>query len=140
MSYTKDESSYWLTEKHTMKKSESNLQRECVRWFRYAYPDKMLFAIGNGGKRNVITAAILKAEGVLSGVWDLLLMEPQKNDGTDSYIPYHGLWIEMKYGKNGLTENQKLFKEKAEKRNYKCVICKTFDEFKKEIDEYLIYV
>jgi hypothetical protein len=47
-----------------------------------------LFAIPNGGSREIITAAILKAEGVKTGVHDLFL--PLQRNGKG------GLWIEMK--------------------------------------------
>ena len=57
------------------KQSESQLQSECVRWFRYQYPEfkNVLFAIPNGGKRNISTAKRLKSEGVVPGVADLFL-------------------------------------------------------------------
>lgn len=43
----------------TLKISEDQLQRQCVKWFRMQYPklEKRLFAIPNGGKRDVVTAA-----------------------------------------------------------------------------------
>jgi hypothetical protein len=50
----------------------------------------LLFAIPNGGHRDVRTAARLKVEGVKAGVPDLCL--PVARGG------YHGLWIEMKAG------------------------------------------
>ena len=49
---------------------------------------KLLYAIPNGGARNNITGALLKAEGVKPGVPDLCL--PIARGG------YHGLYIEMK--------------------------------------------
>ena len=69
---------------------ESNLQMTCVRWFRLQYPEMagLLFAVPNGSKRGKVTAAILKAEGALAGVSDLLFLMPA---GT---CPY--LCIEMK--------------------------------------------
>lgn len=48
----------------------------------------MLYAIPNGGARNKITGAKLKAEGVKPGVPDLCL--PIARGG------YHGLYIELK--------------------------------------------
>ncbi len=53
----------------------------------------LLFAIPNGGHRDVRTAARLKAEGVKAGVPDLCL--PVARGG------YHGLWIELKAGPTG---------------------------------------
>ena len=118
-----------------MKNEESKLQRECVRWFRYAYPAMRLnlFAIPNGGKRNLITASIMKAEGVLPGVADLFLAVVKRRcDVIDI-----GMFIEMKIGKNKQSEHQIAFQEAVETEGYRYVICRSFDEFKKEVDEYL---
>jgi hypothetical protein len=112
-----------------MKHQESNLQQQSVKWFRYAYPKFIIFAIPNGSQRNVITASILKAEGVLSGVSDLFLMEPRKG--------FHGLFIEMKIKPNKTTKEQDWFLQAAHQRGYKCAICYSFDEFKNEIENYL---
>ena len=51
----------------------------CLRW---------MYAIPNGGDRNPIVAARLKAEGVKSGVSDICL--PFARQG------YHGFYIELK--------------------------------------------
>jgi hypothetical protein len=52
----------------------------------------LIFAIPNGGKRNISTAKKLKAEGVVPGVPDL-------------FIPAWGIWIEMKRQKGGRTSS-----------------------------------
>jgi len=53
------------------------------------YPELVwLYAIPNGGQRNIITAAGLKAEGVKSGVSDICLPVARST--------FHGLYIEMK--------------------------------------------
>jgi hypothetical protein len=108
---------------------ESKLQISCVTWFRFAHPTLTIFAIPNGGQRNVITASILKAEGCLSGVSDLFLLKGNSE--------YNGLFIEMKFGKNGLSANQISFFAAAESEKYKCVVCKSFDEFQQIITDYL---
>ncbi len=121
-------------------KGETGLQQGCVKWFRSQYPKLILFAIPNGGKlpfkktktgkRFSSEAIKLKAEGLLPGVSDLFLMEPRGE--------YHGMYIEMKFNKNGLSEDQIKFFMEAEKRKYKCVMCKTSLEFEREITNYLI--
>lgn len=112
-----------------MKHQESNLQQQCVKWFRYAYPKFIIFAIPNGGQRNVITASILKREGVLKGVSDLFIMEPIKG--------FHGMFIEMKSRKNKTTPEQDYFIQAAHQRGYKCAICYSFDDFVNEVENYL---
>jgi hypothetical protein len=111
-----------------MKHPESKLQQNCVRWFRLQYPKYILFAIPNGGKRNVITASILKAEGVVAGIPDLFLAQPS--------LHYSGLFVEMKSTKGRLSDNQKAVIPKLE-LNYKVVICNSFDSFKEQINLYL---
>lgn len=75
--------------------SEHLEQREFVSWFRKTYPGVRIFAIPNGGYRNLATAARLKAEGAVAGVPDL-------------FIPAWRVWIEMKLVKGGvLSEKQR---------------------------------
>lgn len=114
-----------------MRHNESQLQRDCVKWFRYQYPHlkKLFFAIPNGGKRNRVEAAIMHGEGVVAGVADLFLAVP-RND-------FHGLFIEMKSGKNGLTEFQADFKAAVEKHGFKMVVCHSTESFRRELEAYL---
>ena len=113
-----------------MKNLESKLQRECIRWFDYSYPDFRLnlFAIPNGGKRNIITASIMKAEGVRAGVADLFLAVAKSGS--------NGLFIEMKYGKNKQSDNQLEFQKCVFNQGYSYVVCYSFDEFKEVIEKY----
>ena len=63
--------------------------------FKRLYPKIRIFAIPNGGLRNLIVAQKLKAEGVQKGVPDL-------------FIPKWNLWVEMKRTKGGyLSKDQK---------------------------------
>lgn len=113
-----------------MKQTESKLQIACVRWFRYEYKrySNVFFAIPNGGNRNAVTGAILKAEGVLAGVADLFLSLPRNG--------FHGLYIEMKCGKNNQTATQQLFQSEVEKHGYKYIVVRSFDEFQRELNYY----
>ena len=63
------------------------------------YPElKLLHHIPNGGSRNKIEAANLKRQGVKAGVPDICLPVPRGK--------YHGLYIELKHGKNKLSDLQ----------------------------------
>lgn len=112
-----------------MNNRESKLQQACIKWFRLQYPKLVLFAIPNGGYRNAVTGAILKAEGVMAGVSDLILLYPAGG--------YHGLCIEMKTEKGRQTDTQKEFQKRVEAVGYKYTICRNFDTFAKAIQEYL---
>lgn len=73
--------------------TESQEQRAFVRWWRLQYPSIRIFAIPNGGMRDAITGAILKAEGALPGVLDL-------------FCPRLLLWVEMKRSKGGVVSDE----------------------------------
>lgn len=102
-------------------KNESQLQIECVNWFRQNYPNKIIYAIPNGGSRNVIEAVKMKREGILKGIPDLCI--PESSNGFNS------LYIEMKFGKNKPSKEQiEVFQELRLKGNF-VQVCWTKKEF-----------
>jgi hypothetical protein len=125
-----------------MTHEESKIQRACIEWFDYAYPKLRLnlFAIPNGGKRSKFAGGILKAEGMRSGVSDIFLaVSKEINIGREpeNCIYDFGLFIEMKTPKGVQQDTQFEFQNAVEAEGYKYVICRSFDEFKKEIENYL---
>lgn len=112
-----------------MKNLEHQLQVACIKWFRYNYPQLIIFAIPNGSHRHIAVASKLKAEGVLSGVPDIFM--PIANSESN------GLFIEMKAGKNKLTENQIEVINKLKGNGYAVEVCYSFDEFTNIINNYL---
>jgi len=90
------------------------------------YPNELIFSVPNGGKRNVVTASILKAEGALAGVPDLFIALEGKP-----------LFIEMKYGKGKLTDSQKLVRDKLIGKGYYVETCYSFDEFVGIVKKYM---
>lgn len=123
-----------LTKKRS--NEESKLQKACVQWFRTQYPQHILFAIPNGGKRGVIEASIMKAEGVLAGVPDLFLAVPQQYE--DGVLKAPGLFIEMKTPDGAMSDNQKVIMPKLKNAGYPVVICRSFEAFKTAVDDYLM--
>jgi len=115
------------------KLSESELQSQCVSWFRMQYPKLILFAIPNGamlgGKNRFAMMNMLKKTGLTTGVADLFLL-----DWNDSS---HGLFIEMKVGKNKLSEAQEKFRDYCIVHDYAYEVCRSFEEFKETVEEYL---
>ena len=112
---------------------ESQLQRQCVAWFRLQYPKhaRLLFAVPNGGGRSRVEAAIMKAEGVTAGVSDLILLEPRGG--------YGALCIEMKTGSKSSrqSESQKGWQEATEAAGNKYVVCRSLDTFMAEVTKYM---
>jgi hypothetical protein len=114
-----------------VKHAESKLQIACVQWFRLSYPQykRLLFHVPNGGYRSKVTAAIMKREGVVSGVADLLLLAPNGK--------YNGLCIEMKTPKGRQSELQKLWENAVVEENYKYEIVRNIEQFMEVINQYM---
>lgn len=114
-----------------MRHIESNIQIACVKWFRLRYPHlaRLLFAVPNGGARNRVTGAIMKAEGVVAGVSDLILLYPSGD--------YHGLCIEMKTRTGQQSQSQKTWEAEVICHDYRYAVVRSFEEFQKVINEYL---
>lgn len=94
------------------------------------YPElELMFAIPNGGARHIAVAKKLKAEGVKAGVPDIFL--PIARNG------YHGLFIEMKVGKNKPTESQRNYLDKLEDEGYLIDVCYSSEEAYNLIMTYL---
>lgn len=117
-------------------RAEGSEHDEQVALFRWAevystqLPElRLMYAIPNGGKRHVAVAMKLKEEGQKSGVWDIHL-PICRND-------YIGLWIEMKYGKNTLTDNQKQWGAWMREEGHKTVVCYTWQVAARELVLYL---
>lgn len=89
----------------------------------------LMFAIPNGGERNLRVAANLKAEGVKAGVLDIFLPIARGE--------WHGLFIEMKVKPNKPSDKQTEFAEKVTVKGYKCVLCYSWLEAVAEIQFYL---
>jgi hypothetical protein len=92
-----------------------------------------IFAIPNGGKRNVREAARMKRQGVKAGVSDVFVPIPT--------LKYHGLWIEMKAPKGKakpkVQTNQQEWIERMNGIGYRAVVCYGWVEAKAVITEYL---
>jgi len=94
-----------------------------VRTIKNLYPVlKLLYAVRNGGDRNLHVARKLKAEGVLAGVADLCLPAVRRG--------YHGLYLEMKSEEGVATKEQKEFLCGVSGEGYCAVIAPGVDEAK----------
>lgn len=118
--------------KQTTPLSESQIQHDCLTWFRLQYPNLalLLFAVPNGGRRDKKTGARMKYEGVLKGVSDLILLIPKKG--------YASLCIEMKTPKGIQSEEQRKWQREAERCRNRYVVCRSIEEFMKAVNEYLL--
>lgn len=113
--------------------TEAGTQEALFQWTQYQqnrYPElKLLYHIPNGGKRDAKTAIALKRQGVKAGVPDLHL--PVARGG------YHGLYIELKVGKNKATELQKEWIADLTQQGYLAVVCYGWQEAAEQLVNYL---
>lgn len=91
---------------------------------------RLLYAIPNGGMRNVVVARKLKAEGVRSGVPDLCLPVPR---GT-----FCGMYIELKRRKGAtVSDEQKSWIAELRANRYHAVVCHGWEMARVMIVDYL---
>lgn len=74
-----------------------------------------IFAIPNGGGRNAKEAYFMKRSGLKAGVPDLCIPAARKG--------YHGLYIEMKHGKNKPTDKQRQWIQILNDNGYCAKVC-----------------
>jgi hypothetical protein len=103
-------------------------QVQFVQWFRLAHPECFIFAIPNGEYRAMTVAKRLKAEGVVSGVPDLLALLPNAR----------ALFIEMKRQKGGtLSASQKELIERIKSLGFDVLVCRGALDAKNQIEGYM---
>lgn len=123
----------YYTRQQNRRRSEATEQETLIQWCGWQqgkYPElKLIYHVPNGGSRNTLEAANLKRQGVKAGVPDLCL--PVARNG------FHGLYIEMKYGKNKTTENQKEWLEELTAQGYFTTVCYGAEEAERIIARYL---
>lgn len=105
-----------------------------VQWWGYTHhkfgvPERLLFAIPNGGLRNRVVAAKLKAEGVRAGVPDMMLAVPRG--------AAHGLFIEHKAGNRKPSDEQEVVISDLVAQGYSVAVSHSYDETVKLISSYL---
>jgi hypothetical protein len=111
-----------------MNHPEDILQEQCVTWFRYQYPGKILFSTLNGVRIGIKAAFRCKRQGMIRGIPDLVIPEPNEL--------FHGLFIELKIKPNRLTPEQKEFLEKVTDRGYYGTVVYNFEEFQTIVKGY----
>jgi hypothetical protein len=113
--------------------TEAEEQAALFEWAKLAEGSRpqlrLLYAVPNGGSRHRLEAANLKRQGVKAGVPDLCLAYPK---GV-----YHGLYIEMKVGKNKPSEKQQQWLRDLKAAGYMTAVCYGFLQAKETIERYL---
>ena len=124
-----------------MRQLESIEQQKLFTWWRlegcktYGLPSCCLFAIPNGGRRNAVTGARLKAEGVHPGIPDIFLAVSARH--------HYGLCVELKRPKGpgvragSPSKAQREVMQALTARGYCCRVAYGATEARKAIEWYL---
>lgn len=105
---------------------ESQIQRQMVAWFRLQYPKFIIAAVPNGGFRNKLEASIMKAEGVLAGFSDLIII-------ADGNV----LFVEVKTAKGYQSDLQKEFQANVERMGFQYSVCRSLQDFQLTFEKWL---
>lgn len=110
------------------------LQAECFKdaWNTYPETRRLLFHVENElnmAGNNSRLGAIRRAEGIVKGVSDLILLIPRGG--------YHGLMIEMKNTDGYQSRDQKDWQALVEAQGYRYEVVRTKDAFMSLLAEYL---
>lgn len=98
-----------------MKKEEHYLQCNIVKLLRMK--GILVFSIPNGSLRHLYVAKQLKAEGVLAGCSDLIIVLQNKV-----------VFVELKTNKGKQQESQKIFQKRVEELGHQYLIWRSLDD------------
>lgn len=111
---------------------EARIQTEFfkqVPLFFPTLPDRLLFAVPNGGSRHKIEAANMKRQGVKRGVADVILQIPKKG--------YASLCLEFKTSTGKQSAEQKEYQRQVEMAGSKYVVVRSVEQAIKTMQGYL---
>jgi hypothetical protein len=111
--------------------TEHQIQKAFFDWLALAYPGANLvtWATPNAARRSPQMAAMMKAEGLRSGVPDVFMAMPRGE--------YHGLFLEFKSHTGRLTENQKVYVINLRNMGYQVEVVRSFDEARLIVVKYM---
>ncbi len=107
-----------------MPETEARIQATCFQWFHNSYPQLrgLLYHVPNGEKRDPITAAKLKASGVVKGVPDL-----------EFHFWKRTFFLECKTPEGRLSPEQIKMKALLEQHGFLFWVFRSLDEFQQII-------
>jgi len=109
--------------------TESKIQQQIVEYYRNTYclkhhnPRHLIFSVPNEGK-NVKEQMTKLATGMMSGVSDLIIIQPNKI-----------IFVEVKTQTGKQSPKQILFQDKVNKLGFKYILTRSLEDFKAQIDE-----
>lgn len=108
---------------------EDNLQKTAIAYIRTCYPYVLAIHPANERKCSPQAGARLKAKGVLAGTPDILLWW-KVHEGTQAGA------IELKVGKNQLSDAQIAWRDKFEACGGKWALCRSIDDVRDWLNQW----
>lgn len=111
---------------------EARIQTEFfnqVPLFFPTLPDRLLFAVPNGGSRHKIEAANMKRQGVKRGIADVILQVPKKG--------FASLCLEFKTPTGKQSDEQKEYQRQVEMAGSKYVVVRSVEQAIRIMQKYL---
>lgn len=102
---------------------EHDLQVQVINLLRNYY-GLCVFAVPNGGSRNLFEARNLKNEGVMAGVSDLILV-----------LNRVVIFLELKAGRNKQQETQKIFEKKVKGLGHQYYVVRSVEDVMEILDK-----
>jgi hypothetical protein len=111
--------------------TEHQIQKAFFDWLALAYPGANLvtWATPNAARRSYQMAAVMKAEGLRSGVPDVFMAVPRGQS--------HGLFLEFKSHAGRLTANQVDFCANLVGMGYQVLVVRSLDEARLAVTRYM---
>lgn len=111
---------------------EEEMQMRIVRLMGDIYPQYADLLVHNANEFHgtIKQGARRKRLGVRKGFPDFSFFMPSKY--------YHGLHIELKYGRNGQSQEQKEYQKRLEGVGYQYVVCRSEEDFIKGMNQYIL--
>lgn len=116
--------------KHTQ--PEARIQASCVEWLWNTYPEtrgNFIHIPNEGNRDSKMDGAMRKALGLVAGAPDTFLFMSRHG--------LHGLAIEFKTDTGVQSQEQKAFQARLEQNGYAYYICRSLEQFKQIINNYL---
>lgn len=106
--------------------SEDILQAKIYKWYHNTYctklndPQHVIFSVPNGGHRSKSEAARFKATGLVAGVSDLIVIQPNRI-----------IFVELKLPTGKQQNTQIEFERKIKDLNFEYYVVRSLEDFKK---------
>lgn len=112
-----------------MRRPEQDLQQQAIAFIRRAYPTLVHFHVPNSsGNRGRRLGGIMKSMGLLAGVPDIVVVQPNGLAG----------FLELKAGRGKLTESQAAFRDRVTKLGCCWAEIRTIEQLATTLESWLL--